>query len=236
MRAALARHVSGLGRIQAKDVEMGRLEDRYLTEAIGETKVKLGDDILESYPSIYDLIAQAMIEPPLAGDLSLVGARDAHWSIKAGKPITQRDLIEITPWNNALVAVSITGAQIATLMRRFVEHARKTGEFPAYFAGARLEVGAEHEGGFKLTIGRDEVDPERMYRLITPSYLLTGPPGFEAFGELGLTGEPQEGLMRDVVARFVKAQSPIDADTFPSAPRLVHPTTEARPRRGEAED
>lgn len=236
MRVAMMRMVQKLGRVASKDIEMGRMEDRYLSEPIGETKIKLGDDMLEGYPGVYDVLAQSMIEPPVVGDMSMISAKDVRWTIKAGKPITQKDLIEITPWNNPLVAVALTGAQLHQVVKRFIDYAKQSSEFPAYFSGCRLEVGPEHDGGFKLEVGGKPVDPAKTYRVITYSYLLTGPPGFEAFGELGLKGEGQEGMLRDAVVRFVKAHTPINSSTFPPTPRLVHPVIEARPRKGEGDN
>jgi len=99
-----------------------------------------------------------------------------------GGPIRRRDLYQVSPFGNTLVAVKLTGAQVRRALEdglrappTLLEVSGLVCRFdPAAPAGARVR---------EVTVGGKPLDPARTYVVVTNSFIAKGGDGHGAFPE-----------------------------------------------------
>ena len=158
--------------------------------------------------ALANLVTDAMREATGA-DFAITNPGGIRRDIPAG-PITAGDLFELLPFENALVDVELTGAQLRQVITSRPEKCRVSGLVgrwdPQAPAGARLSL--QHGDGTPL---RDE----RLYRVVTNSFVATGGDGFSGWdaGRVTMRGETVRDAVAAAIARASAAGRDVDPET-----------------------
>ena len=123
--------------------------------------------------------------------------------LEAGE-ITYADVFRLMPFDNAILSMDLTGAQVRALLER---HATVP-----VLEWSGLDVEIEHDGDARR-LGRVEVNgaplvDAKTYRVATHGYLAGGGDGFEMFRE-GRAIRETGILTRDALAADLKERSPL---------------------------
>jgi 5'-nucleotidase / UDP-sugar diphosphatase len=119
-------------------------------------------------------------------DVALVngGGLRSNSTLEPG-PITQRDVLQILPFENPLVQVNLTGSQLMQVVRYAYQTAWATPNWGGYphIAGLVMVMGAGPNGQPVLEAVLDSatqqpVPPTKVYRLTTNDYLVQGGNGY----------------------------------------------------------
>lgn len=135
-------------------------------------------------------------------DIALQNRGGLRANLVAG-PVTRRDVFRMLPFNNTLVVLTMTGAELESLMRRTIE-----GEETVTLEMSGMQVrGARNANGWTLAdlhIAGQPLDPERTYQVATNSFLAGGGDGFKEFTfiQQRTKGGP---VQRDVAVQFFGA-------------------------------
>jgi 2',3'-cyclic-nucleotide 2'-phosphodiesterase (5'-nucleotidase family) len=152
----------------------------------------------------------------------------AHASEKLGKPVllgitnsgglrknaisegelTLRDVFELLPFENALVAFDLTGAQVVELLRLMMVHGdAQSGARVTYKLNA--DKRPEFESAKFIVDGADkEIDPAAMYTVISIDYLLNVTGGdYAAVLKQAKNIRPLGVTTRDAITDYVKAET-----------------------------
>ncbi|MAF64387.1 MAG: hypothetical protein CMJ84_01835 [Planctomycetes bacterium] len=119
-----------------------------------------------------NLVTDAM-RAAVPADVAIQNRGGIRCDWEAG-PITRRDLFELLPFGNHLVRLEVTGGTIEACVRAAVEGTAHSG---LEFSGMVVEVSVDAEGAGRLTgirIGGEPVERERVYALVTNSFLADG--------------------------------------------------------------
>ncbi|MBI4474743.1 MAG: bifunctional metallophosphatase/5'-nucleotidase [Acidobacteria bacterium] len=128
-------------------------------------------------------------------DITLINAASARVGIPKG-PITERLLFEVLPFENRLITMKLSGAQIKKILGREVMSV----------SGVRVALDSKKPAGrrlksVKLENGKPLRDKE-YYSVTTNDFLLAGGDGFTEFAE-GVEVEDTGILIRDAVAEHI---------------------------------
>ena len=136
--------------------------------SIGVTRSK---DPLVSGPA-GNLLADVMRERAQA-DVGLMNRGGVRADIDAG-PVTRREVFEIMPFDNALVTVQMTGAQLEELVRRSVEGTAHSGIEVSGLV-VRVKIDAEKKRSLAgLLVGAAPLDPKHVYKVAMNSFMADG--------------------------------------------------------------
>ena len=129
-------------------------------------------------------------------------------------PLTRRDLFEVMPFDNTVVSLELTGAQVEAFLRANLDGRRKTSlEVSGMLVQLELADGVARF--VRAWVDGRPIDPERTYRLATNSFLAEG--GDEVFTVL--TVEGGELVLQDT---GILVREALEAD-LREKPRLVLP-------------
>jgi 2',3'-cyclic-nucleotide 2'-phosphodiesterase (5'-nucleotidase family) len=123
-----------------------------------------------------------------------------------------RDIFELLPFENALVTLDLTGAQILKLLGVIV-----TGREAQ--SGARITYVIKADKSFQLesaTLGEKAIDPRAMYTIVTIDYLVSV--GGERYGVLR-EGKNTKALgitLRDAMMEYLKSETAAGRDIQPN--------------------
>jgi 2',3'-cyclic-nucleotide 2'-phosphodiesterase (5'-nucleotidase family) len=124
------------------------------------------------------------------------GIRD---SLAAG-PITYEDLYRVLPFDNTIVALRLSGAEIEELL---IQGARATGHLEV--SGLRYTIDNSQDPA-KITITEPQIETDRLYRVSVNSFMAEGGDGLSI-----LKNRPEAvdtGLaLRDMVAAWLRAET-----------------------------
>jgi len=148
--------------------------------------------------------AEVKLGKPVALAIMNVGGLRKN-EISAGE-LRASDIFELLPFENALVAVEVTGAQLAKL----VEVATRDAQ-----SGARIHFKwnerdrAEFISGKLLDEnGKElEIDPQKTYTIVTIDYLMRLNSGPYAILHEGKNPQPLNLTLRDAIMNYVKSET-----------------------------
>lgn len=147
-----------------------------------------------------NLITDVMRERAEA-DVAIHNRGGIRVDLEAGEA-TRRDLFRILPFDNRLMMMTLTGAQIEALMRRSIEGRGRSG---LEFSGMQIHVRRGSKGPLieRIDIGGEELHSEFSYRVVTNDFLASGG---DAYIELASTNERQLDpiLQRDLLELALK--------------------------------
>ena len=120
--------------------------------------------------------------------------------ISAG-PLLVSEIYELMPFDNALVLLEMTGAQVT----EFLNHVANSGGWPV---SEQLRV-SRRGGKLVVKINGQDVDPAKTYYMATIDYVANG--GSDASMLRGVTQLPSGQFLRDVLIDFAgRGTGPID--------------------------
>jgi 2',3'-cyclic-nucleotide 2'-phosphodiesterase (5'-nucleotidase family) len=130
--------------------------------------------------------------------------------IRAGLPkgaITYGQLYNVLPFDNQLIGMDLTGAQI----RRILERSVAGGTAQMQVSGLAFRFSPSKPSGQKVlevTVGGEPLDPEKVYRAVTIDYLALGGDDQDTFtkGTHLSYGESEVWA----VAEYIRTHSPVD--------------------------
>jgi len=139
-------------------------------------------------------------------------------TISAGE-LRASDIFELLPFENALMAVDVTGVQLAKLLQIVTKDAQ---------AGARIQFKWNDQSRAEFLSGKLldekgkewEIDPAKTYTIITIDYLLRLGGGAYAILQEAKSTTPLNMTLRDAVMDYVKAET--------AAGRPIHSTIDDR--------
>jgi len=131
-------------------------------------------------------------------------------------PIKMRDIYQVMPFENTLVKLTMTGAQLQTLLSDNL----RGGRSKLQLSGLTVRISGGKDGAPEvITVLKDgrEVAPGDKLTVATNNYLTTGGTGGNAFGEAEKSEDTMEAI-RDILVRDIK-EHPIKE--LPASGRIV---------------
>lgn len=171
--------------VQALVANYQKEVDKVLEGEAGVSAVALdGENVRRSETNLGDLVAD-IARATAGADAAIFNGGGIRASIAAG-PIRVKDVYTALPFDNYLVAVRLTGAQI----RRTLEHGVAgveigAGAFPQV-SGLAFTYDPAAPAGMRVrevAINGEPLDPAREYAVATNDFLAAGGDGFTAFGD-----------------------------------------------------
>ena len=172
---------------------LGQELDRVVTTAA----VRLdGQAVRREETNLGNLVADALLQASGA-EIAVINAGAIRGSIEAG-PVTLERLMTVLPFENRLVVVPLTGAELRSMLVQSV--GRDDGGF-LQVAGIRVHAG---DDAVRIDVAGAPLDDARVYQVATSDFLVAGGDGYEqAMGkEVRDTGH---GLL-DAVLRWIELQ------------------------------
>jgi len=159
--------------------------DAVLDETIGEALADLdGESVRQQETSLGDLIAD-IIRNAANSDAAIIGGGSIRTSIKKGE-IKVKHVYSVSPFNNYVVAVRLTGRQVREALEHGVSAIEDSaGRFPqvsgiSFVYNRSAPVGSRVR---EVMINGQRTDPDKEYSVATDDFLAAGGDGYKAFGE-----------------------------------------------------
>jgi 5'-nucleotidase / UDP-sugar diphosphatase len=201
----------------------GNRVNKVLDEPIGTAEVDLdGENVRKRETNLGDLIADVMRKTSGA-DAAIINGGGIRTSINKGE-VRVKDVYSALPFDNYIVAVKLTGAQIRQALEHGVSAVEQgEGRFPqvsgltfTYLPSAPARARVR-----QVLIGGGLLEPDREYSVATNDFLAAGGDGYTAFGDavreskdFALVGGLMKGeklvysdagkWLRDVVIGYIK--------------------------------
>lgn len=202
------------GDVSPVNPKVKALVDDALIEASETMNLPIGESATTLQPqregefALGNLIVDAMLAAEIDGQ-----SADIAWhnngGIRAGLrkgSITFGQLYEVLPFDNQLMALDLTGAQVLEILEHSV--ADRAGGLQT--AGVTYQFSMSRPVGKRVIeawVGGEKLDPRRTYRVITIDYLATGGDGFRTFLEGENVGYGDNEVW--VVAEYIRSHSPV---------------------------
>jgi len=184
--------------------------DELLSQPVGEALVKLDGDrelVRSRETNLANLVTDSM-RSKTGAEIAFYNGGGIRANIEAG-PITYRDILTVLPFGNTLVLLDMTGAQIMEILN----HA------------ATVKPGASgilHASGLTWTnkkgipenvmVGDAPIELERMYKVVTNSYLAAGGEGYTMFKDAPQydTGFTDASALREYIMKAGKVAPKVE--------------------------
>lgn len=141
-------------------------------------------------------------------DVALTNKSGTRADLDAG-PVTVRDLYEVAPFDNTIVNVKLTGAQLQAVMEYAAENPRTYLEI----SGAQVVYDLSKPVGSRVVsikVGTRALDPKATYTVATNSFLADGGDGHKTFTQG--TAQDTGVLLRDAMAKFFEKEKACTVD------------------------
>jgi 2',3'-cyclic-nucleotide 2'-phosphodiesterase (5'-nucleotidase family) len=177
---------------------IGRLEGELQKKGVGAGS--LGNFVTDGIRAQ----AKAQLGKPVA--LAIVNAGGLRKNDIAAGELRASDIFELLPFENALVAVEVSGVQLAKLLQIVTRDAQ---------AGARIQFQWNDQNRAEFISGKlldengreQEVDPEKIYTIVTIDYLLRLGGGAYAILQEAKSSSPLNVTLRDAILNYVKSET-----------------------------
>ena len=148
--------------------------------------------------------AQAKLGKPVTLAVVNIGGLRKN-EISAGE-LRASDIFELLPFENALIAVEMTGAQLTKLLQTATRDAQSGARIqfkyndrdrPEFLSGKLIDAnGAEHE-----------IDPNKTYTVVTIDYLMRLNSGNYAILQEAKSHAPLNITIRDAIINYIKSEA-----------------------------
>lgn len=141
-------------------------------------------------------------------DVALMNRGGIRRDVPAG-PVTRRDVFELLPFDNYLVTVTMTGAELAECLRRALEDPSHSG---VEVSGLVVEYAREGDRTrfAGASVGRARLDPARDYTVTVNSFMAQGGDGYLS-ADTGSRRVEDPAFMRDVLEEVLVARGTLAA-------------------------
>lgn len=186
------------GKVRALNVVIGRLEQPLKKEPVGAGS--LGNFVADGIRSY----AQTKLDKPIA--LTIMNAGGLRKNDIAAGELRAADIFELLPFENALVAVDVTGADLLKVLPALVRDAQ---------SGARLQYKWNDQNRPEFISGKlvdengreHEIDPTKLYTIVTIDYLLKLGSGSYAILQEAKSATPLNITLRESIMEYVKIET-----------------------------
>jgi 2',3'-cyclic-nucleotide 2'-phosphodiesterase (5'-nucleotidase family) len=182
------------------------LEEK-LSEVVGESVIALDGEranVRTKETNLGNLVADVMRDAGSA-DFALTNGGGLRASIKQG-PITVGDIFNVLPFDNTLVVLEASGADIKTALERSVsEYPNQLGAF-LHVSGLSFEFDPAKAPGERVVsvkVDNNPLDEKKTYTVATNDFIAAGGDGYDVFKEAKMIFSSGE-MLRDVFARYIK--------------------------------
>ena len=177
---------------------IGRLEGDLSKKGVGAGS--LGNFVTDG------MRAQAKMKLGKPVTLALMNAGGLRKNAISAGELRASDIFELLPFENALVAVDVTGVQLAKLLQIATRDAQ---------AGARIQFKWNEQNRAEFLSGKlveengkeQEIDPEKLYTIVTIDYLLRLGGGAYAILQEAKSTTPLNVTIRDAIMNYVKSEA-----------------------------
>ncbi|HEY2961464.1 MAG TPA: 5'-nucleotidase C-terminal domain-containing protein [Pyrinomonadaceae bacterium] len=185
-------------KVQALNVVIGRLERPLKKEPVGAGS--LGNFVTDGIRTY----AQRKLGKPIA--LTIMNAGGLRKNEIAAGELRASDIFELLPFENALVAVDISGADLLKVLPATVRDAQ---------SGARIQFKWNDQNRPEFITAtlidenghEQEIDPKKIYTIVTIDYLLKVGGGAYAVLHEGKSPTPLNMTLRDAIMEYVKSET-----------------------------
>lgn len=200
----------------APDPEVQAIVDRYqaeLQEALGETVGEATTSILRGETrsvesEMGNFVADSMRTYYPGVDFAFQNAGGLRADIDQG-PITLEEIYAVLPFNNTLVTMELTGAQ----MEQVLEEGADSRYGTVQVSGLKWAYDADAPFGDRVTRitlpDGTPIDPNATYKVATNNFMATGGDQFTTLTQGQNTTDTQTNLV-DTVVRYLELNSPVD--------------------------
>jgi 2',3'-cyclic-nucleotide 2'-phosphodiesterase (5'-nucleotidase family) len=186
------------GKVRALNVVIGKLERPLKKESVG------GGSLGGFVTTAIRWYAQTKLGKPIA--LTMMNAGGLRKNEIAGGELRAADIFELLPFENALIAVDLTGADLLKLMPALVRDAQ---------SGARLQYKWNDQNRPEFISGKlvdengreQEIDPQKIYTVVTIDYLMKLGSGSYAILQEAKHTAPLNITIREAVMEYVKSEA-----------------------------
>lgn len=198
-------------KVRALSVVIGRLDASLKKDGVGAGT--LGNFVTDAVRAQ----AKARLGKPVT--LVMMNAGGLRKNEIAAGELRASDIFELLPFENALVALEVNGAQLAKLLAVATRDAQ---------AGARIQYKWNDQNRAEFISGKivddngqeQEIDPNKIYTLVTIDYLVRLGSGSYALLQEAKSQTPLNVTLRDAVMDYVKAET--------AAGRIIRSRTDNR--------
>ena len=185
------------GKVRALNVVIGRLDGTLKKEPVGAGT--LGNFVTDGIR----WYAQTKLGRPIT--LTIMNAGGLRKNEIASGEVRATDIFELLPFENALIAVDVTGADLLKVLPAVVRDAQSGARLqykwsdqdrPEFISGKLIENGREHE-----------IDPNKIYTIVTIDYLLKLGSGSYAIFQEAKNTTPLNITIRDAIMEYVKSET-----------------------------
>jgi 2',3'-cyclic-nucleotide 2'-phosphodiesterase (5'-nucleotidase family) len=156
-----------------------------LHRAIGETQVDLdGKHVRERETNLGDYVADVMRQAAGA-EVALINGGGIRTGIAQGK-IEVKDIYAVLPFDNYLVAIRLTGAQLKAALEHGVARLEEPSGSFLQVSGLTFTYSRSAPAGSRVkdvTVGGGPLEPQKEYVVATNDFLVAGGDGYTVFGE-----------------------------------------------------
>jgi 2',3'-cyclic-nucleotide 2'-phosphodiesterase (5'-nucleotidase family) len=161
--------------------------------------------------------AKAKLGKPVV--LAIMNAGGLRKNEIAAGDLRASDIFELLPFENALIALDVTGAQLM----KIIEVATKDAQ-----SGARIQFRYNDRDRPEFISGKlidengneQQIDPNKLYTIVTLDYLLRLKSGAYAILQEAKSSTPLDITLRDAVMNYVKSET--------AAKRSIRPAVDNR--------
>ncbi|HHY32527.1 MAG TPA: multifunctional 2',3'-cyclic-nucleotide 2'-phosphodiesterase/5'-nucleotidase/3'-nucleotidase [Firmicutes bacterium] len=181
--------------------------DEKLSVVVGESLVPLDGErsnVRTRETNLGNLVADIMREAGQA-DIGFTNGGGIRASIDAG-PITVGEIFTTLPFDNTLVVLEVTGANIKAALEHSVSaYPEQLGGF-LQVSGLKFEFDPSRPVGQRVTsvtVGGAPLDPNKLYTVATNDFTAAGGDGYDMLKGSKVLFSSGE-LLRDVMARYIQ--------------------------------
>ena len=156
-----------------------------------------------------------VIRDATGAEIGFMNKGGIRCDLEAG-PITAADVYRIMPFDNTVVSMDLTGAQVRSIVRQALRPGRR---YPGLdWSGILVDADREGTGirPTRILVAGAELKDEAKYRVATNSFLGAGGDGFAQF-KAGTAVTRHKTLLRDALTSHLETRTPY---TPPSEDRL----------------
>jgi 2',3'-cyclic-nucleotide 2'-phosphodiesterase (5'-nucleotidase family) len=187
-------------KVRALGLVIGKLEGGSLKKSDSAGAGSLGNFVTDGIRAR----ARAKLGKPVA--LAIVNAGGLRKNEISAGDLRASDIFELLPFENALVVLEINGAQLAKLLQVLARDAQ---------SGARIQFKWNDQNRAEFLSGKlvdesgreQEIDPEKIYTIVTIDYLLNLNSGAYALLQEAKSKTPLNITLRDAIMDYVKAET-----------------------------
>jgi len=187
--------------------------DRFKRSIAHLENIRLGQALVTLQPqrrwdsAVGNLVCDAIRASDQSIDVAMYNAGGLRTSIPKGD-ITFGRVYEVVPFDNNLVTVMLTGAQI----RDILEHGLSGPYGVMEISGLRVEFDPDAQPGSRcksiLDYAGNKLQDDKLYKVATNEFVLNGGDGYFTFAR-GTNVHNTHTLIREVVARYIKQKGTV---------------------------